>query len=105
MSDRYVSGTNPVLLQNAKVWTGERNGSEVIFGDVFLDKGLIKAFGYIPQRLLDNAGSSLQVHDVRNAWVTPGLVDLHSHISLSSFPNLAGEQFTLRLTLWADTEF
>jgi hypothetical protein len=89
-SDRFVPGTNPVLLKNAKIWTGERNGSEVIFGDILLEKGLIRAFGYIPQSLLDSAGSDLEVHDVRSAWVTPGIVDLHSHMGVSSLPNLKG---------------
>ncbi len=44
-SDRYQPGTEQVLILNATVWTGNFNGSEVLRGDVFLDKGIIKAVG------------------------------------------------------------
>lgn len=87
-SDRYVLDTKPVWLKNAKVLTGARNGTEVIYGDVFLDKGLIKAVGYIPPQFLND--SDPKIEDVRGAWVTPGLVDLHSHIGVGSSPQLRG---------------
>jgi len=87
-SDRYVPGTKPLWLKNAKLWTGARNGTEVIYGDIFLDNGLIQAVGYIPPQLLSHP--DLQVEDVKGAWVTPGLVDLHSHIGVGSSPALRG---------------
>lgn len=88
-SDRFEEGTRPVLLKNAKLWTGERNGTEVVYGDVFLDGGIIKAVGYIPARLLLNS-PDVEVHDLKGAWVTPGLVDLHSHLGVYSSPGLLG---------------
>lgn len=88
-SDRFVPGTNPVLLRNAKIWTAARNGTEIVFGDVLLDKGLIKSVGYIPHGLLD---SNIEIHDVQGAWVTPGLVDLHSHMGVEPIPNLRGSR-------------
>lgn len=87
-SDRYVPGTRPLWLKNAKLWTGAFNGTEVIYGDVLLDKGLIQAVGYIPPELLSR--SDLRVVDANGAWVTPGLVDLHSHIGVGSAPSLRG---------------
>ena len=87
-SDRFVPGTAPVYLKNAKIWTGARNGSEVIYGDIFLDKGLVKALGYVPPRLLEN--NNYEFRDVQGAWITPGLVDLHSHIGVDSSPELNG---------------
>ncbi|KIM80183.1 hypothetical protein PILCRDRAFT_73396 [Piloderma croceum F 1598] len=87
-SDRYVPGTKPLWLKNAKLWTGARNGTEVIYGDILLDKGLIQAVGYIPPRLLSHP--DLRVEDAKGAWVTPGLVDLHSHIGVGSSPSLRG---------------
>ncbi|KAJ7727167.1 hypothetical protein B0H14DRAFT_2640955 [Mycena olivaceomarginata] len=39
-SDRCVQGTRPTLIKDAKILTGVRNGTEVIFGDVLLDKGI-----------------------------------------------------------------
>jgi len=93
-SDRWVPGTPPTLLRNAKIWTGARNGTEVVYGDVLLDKGLIVAVGYIPPNLLATAkargGGEVNVLDVAGKWITPGLVDLHSHIGVHSLPGLKG---------------
>ncbi|KAH9484599.1 hypothetical protein JR316_0004081 [Psilocybe cubensis] len=94
-SDRWVPGTPPTLLKNAKIWTGARNGTEVVFGDVLLDKGVIVAVGYIPPNLLEttkiqNVGEDIRVLDVGGKWITPGLVDLHSHIGVYSSPELSG---------------
>ncbi len=89
-SDRLVAGTNPILITNAKILTGARNGTELVLGDLLLDQGLIAAVGYVPPKLLENAGSQLEVWDAKGAWVTPGLVDLHSHIGVESSPGLHG---------------
>ena len=93
-SDRWVPGTPPTLLRNAKIWTGARNGMEVVYGDVLLDKGLIVTVGYIPPNLLADAkargGGDVKVLDVAGKWITPGLVDLHSHIGVYSSPALNG---------------
>lgn len=88
-SDRYVLGTKPILLRNAKIWTGARNGTEIVYGDVLLDRGIIKAVGYIPKAIMETAGD-VEVIDADGAWVTPGLVDLHSHIGVYSSPALNG---------------
>ncbi|KAF8805276.1 hypothetical protein BYT27DRAFT_7297664 [Phlegmacium glaucopus] len=93
-NDRFVPGTPPVLLRNATVWTGARNGAEIVYGDVLLDRGLVVAVGYIPPSLLDGVRQStmteVRVEDVGGAWVTPGLVDLHSHLGVDSAPELSG---------------
>ncbi|KAF8967351.1 hypothetical protein BDZ97DRAFT_1938242 [Flammula alnicola] len=56
--------------------------------------GVIIAVGYIPPSLLAAAqargGGKLRVQDVGGKWVTPGLVDLHSHIGVYSSPALSG---------------
>ena len=83
------------------IWTGARNGTEIVYGDVLLDKGLVVAVGYIPPSLLDSVVSQssssttdfLRVEDLGGAWVTPGLVDLHSHLGVSSAPELNGRSF------------
>lgn len=92
-SDRWVPGTPPTLLRNAKIWTGARSGTEIVYGDVLLDKGVIIAVGYIPPSLIASTKSrngELRVHDVGGKWITPGLVDLHSHIGVYSSPSLSG---------------
>ncbi|KAF8801695.1 amidohydrolase [Phlegmacium glaucopus] len=93
-NDRFVPGTPPVLLRNATIWTGARNGTEIVYGDVLLDRGLVVAVGYIPPSLLDgvrqSSTSEVRVEDVGGAWITPGLVDLHSHLGVMSAPALSG---------------
>ncbi|KAF4615672.1 hypothetical protein D9613_012510 [Agrocybe pediades] len=91
-NERFVPGTEPVLLRNAKIWTGARNGTEVVFGDVLLDQGLVMSVGYIPPSVLAKYGGKdrMNVLDMQGKWVTPGLVDLHSHIGVESAPHLRG---------------
>ncbi|KAJ7594051.1 hypothetical protein C8J56DRAFT_853905 [Mycena floridula] len=91
-SDRFVPGTPPILIRNGKILTGARNGTEIVFGDVFLDKGLVVAVGYIPENMLNEAQShgELQIVDAHGKWISPGLVDLHSHIGVGSAPSLSG---------------
>jgi hypothetical protein len=89
-SDRYADGTKPILLKRARIWTGGKNGTEVIHGDILVDKGLIKAIGHVPRSNLKGLEDGVVVVDAKNAWVTPGLVDMHSHIGNSAAPELAG---------------
>jgi imidazolonepropionase-like amidohydrolase len=84
------------------IWTGARNGTEVVYGDVLLDKGLVVAVGYIPPSLLDDVSSQsgttgIRVEDLGGAWVTPGLVDLHSHLGVESAPYLNGQSSSVLL--------
>ena len=94
-NDRFVPGTPPVLLTNATIWTGTGNGTEVVYGDVLMDGGLVIAVGYIPPSRLDSVMQSsrteMRVEDLGGAWVTPGLVDLHSHLGVDSAPTLSGK--------------
>ncbi|KAF9450406.1 carbohydrate esterase family 9 protein [Macrolepiota fuliginosa MF-IS2] len=89
-SDRYEPGTRPVLLKGGRIWTGRKNGTEVIFGDVLMEKGIIKSVGNLGWLDLTTFGSDLQVIDAKGAWITPGLVDVHSHIGDFSLPVLEG---------------
>ena len=80
------------------IWTGARNGTEIVYGDVLLDKGLVVAVGYIPPSLLEvarqSSRSEIRVEDLGGAWVTPGLVDLHSHLGVESAPHLSGQSLS-----------
>ncbi|KAF7364300.1 Composite domain of metallo-dependent hydrolase [Mycena sanguinolenta] len=87
-SDRFVPGTRPTLIKNAKILTGARNGTEVVFGDVLLDKGVILTVGYIPEAL--KVDRDLEIIDADGKWVSPGLVDAHSHLGVDSAPELDG---------------
>jgi hypothetical protein len=99
-SDRYVPGTRATLIRNAVIWTGEANGTDVLFGDILLDKGLVVSMGDVPISVLEKyqgfgveggEKEEIEVMDVGGQWITPGLVDLHSHIGVSSAPGLSGE--------------
>lgn len=73
-SDRYEPGTNATLIRDATIWTGEQNGTEIIRGDLLLEKGLVKGIGDLPRWILDSLDArNLTVVDAHGAWVTPGL--------------------------------
>ncbi|KAF8914186.1 carbohydrate esterase family 9 protein [Gymnopilus junonius] len=88
-SDRFEEGTNATLIRNAFIFTGRDNGSETIRGDLLLDRGIIRGMGKISRRIIDNT-PNLTVIDAKGAWVTPGLVDINSHLGVDSLPILAG---------------
>lgn len=92
-SDRFVEGTSPTLLRNASVWTGDSAGYELRDVDILLDKGIIKFVGQAHQGVLHGYGSLITV-DVGGKWVTPGIVDMHSHLGVDSAPSLAGASDT-----------
>ncbi len=89
-SDRFEEGTRPVLIRNANIWTGNKNGTEIINADILLDKGIIKSIGHLRGTFIKTYGKELEIVDVKGAWVTPGLVDIHSHIGIESSPTLNG---------------
>ena len=90
VSDRYdppLTPKKPILIRNATIWTGETaEGSEIIVGDVLLEKGIIRSVGSTE----DGALEDVEEIDVNGAWVTPGIVDLHSHMGVGSVPGLTG---------------
>ncbi|CCM03593.1 uncharacterized protein FIBRA_05730 [Fibroporia radiculosa] len=87
-SDRFQPGTRPILIRNASLWTGRVQGLEVVQGDLYIDNGLIKAVGYVTHESID--ADNVYVLDVHGAWVTPGIVDLHSHLAVDPSPTFSG---------------
>lgn len=71
-SDRYALGTKAYLLKNAKIWTGEENGTEILHADILLDKGVIKGIGHVSRSTLKAYKDDIVTIDVKGAWVTPG---------------------------------
>ncbi|EJF61654.1 composite domain of metallo-dependent hydrolase [Dichomitus squalens LYAD-421 SS1] len=88
-SDRFVPGTRPTLITNATIWTGRIDGLEVLRGDILLDGGLIKRVGVVDDDLLDQYAHLVRV-DAQGQWVSPGIIDLHSHLGVDSVPELRG---------------
>ncbi|KAJ7600764.1 carbohydrate esterase family 9 protein [Mycena floridula] len=91
-SDRFVPGTRPTLIKNATIWTGGDQGNEIVMGDILLHNGIIKGVGRIQASA--KFGSELVTVDAAGRWVTPGLVDLHSHLGVDSSPALRGASDT-----------
>ena len=70
-SDRFVPGTEPVLIRNATIWTGRIQGLEIIKGDLLLENGLIKALGHIDASRFQYLDRLTSI-DAMGSWVTPG---------------------------------
>ncbi|PFH51544.1 hypothetical protein AMATHDRAFT_175162 [Amanita thiersii Skay4041] len=87
-SDRFAAGAKSVLIKRARIWTGDKNGTEIMRGDILLENGIIRRVGRSLDASLDVDASSLTVLDVDDAWVTPGLVDIQSHRGILPTPTL-----------------
>ena len=85
VSDRFESGTNATLIKNAIIFTGNGNGTDVIRGDILLDKGIIKGIGEISGRFNDNT-PNLTIVNANGAWVTPGLGKISLFLHCLHFP-------------------
>lgn len=72
ISDRYEPGTNATWIKNGVIFTGEKNGTVIVKGDLLLDKGIVKAIGRIPGWMLDQV-DNLTTVNAHGAWITPGL--------------------------------
>ncbi|OAD66860.1 hypothetical protein PHYBLDRAFT_98329, partial [Phycomyces blakesleeanus NRRL 1555(-)] len=88
---RVPKDTKPVLLRNAVVWDGQGGVQEGV--DVFLKDGVIKAVGHGI-----TAEKDTKIIDVDGRIVGPGLVDMHSHLGVYSWPEYDGTQDTNEMT-------
>jgi len=75
----------PVLLRGATVLIGD--GARIDGGDVLMQDGRIAAVG----RGLDAPAGAVVV-DARGKWVTPGLIDVHSHLGVYPSPGMSAHQ-------------
>jgi imidazolonepropionase-like amidohydrolase len=104
--DPYASTYRPiaspaVLIRDATVLTG--TGARLDEADVLMRDGRIVAVG----RDLDAPADAVQV-DGRGKWVTPGLIDVHSHLGVYPTPGASahsdGNEATAPTTpnVWAE---
>jgi imidazolonepropionase-like amidohydrolase len=77
-----VPPSAPTLIRNATVLTG--TGSRLDQADVLLVDGKIQAVGPGLQ-----APSNSRIVEGENLWVTPGLIDVHSHLGVYPSPGVA----------------
>jgi len=82
-STYQVPAGTPVLIQGATVLTG--TGERLEGADVLIANGRIQAIG---KGLA--APSDARVVDAKGKWVTPGLIDIHSHLGVYASPAVKG---------------
>ncbi|KZV83698.1 hypothetical protein EXIGLDRAFT_728044 [Exidia glandulosa HHB12029] len=92
-SDRYdAADAKPSLVRNATLWVGD--GRVVHDADVLIAGGIIKFIGRgLGRREIEESGVQehlVQTYNAEGAWVTPALIDLHSHAGVVAIPNLDG---------------
>lgn len=93
-SDRAESNLRDVVIRNATLWTGNDGGNEVLNErDVLLSQGIIKRIAHTRENEFlwnETAIDKITVVDAAGRWVTPGLVDMHVHLSVGALPALPG---------------
>jgi imidazolonepropionase-like amidohydrolase len=99
--------SSPVLITNATILTA--TGDRIENGSVLLQDGRISAISAVGAQVQAPAG--VTVVDGRGKWVTPGLIDAHSHLGVYPAPsdvaNEDGNEMTDPVTadVWAEHSF
>jgi imidazolonepropionase-like amidohydrolase len=93
----------PTLIKNAVVLTAAAGGGRIEGGSILLQDGRIAAVGKDLQ-----APPGAVVVDAAGQWVTPGIIDIHSHLGVYPSPEVAanadGNEITNPVTadVWAE---
>ncbi|MBN6151681.1 amidohydrolase [Xanthomonas sp. AmX2] len=93
--------STPLLIEHATVLTG--TGERLDDADVLLQDGRVQAVG----RALSAPAGATRV-DGRGKWVTPGIIDVHSHLGVYPSPGVSahsdGNEMTAPVTpnVWAE---
>ena len=90
-----------IIIQNASVYDGD--GGELLETDILVDDGKIIAIGKdLP------FSNEFRVIDATGKWVTPGIIDIHSHMGVYPAPGVRtssdGNEATSPVTadVWAE---
>jgi imidazolonepropionase-like amidohydrolase len=90
-----------VFIEDARILTG--TGKEIIKGSILISSNKVKAIG---ESLSRPPGA--KVIDANGKWVTPGIIDIHSHMGVYPAPSLRsssdGNEATSPVTahVWAE---
>lgn len=93
--------SQPVLIKNARVLIG--NGEEIENGSVLMEDGVIAAVG----KKLRAPRGAIEI-DAKGKWVTPGIIDTHSHLGVYASPGVSahsdGNEMSAPVTaeVWAE---
>jgi imidazolonepropionase-like amidohydrolase len=94
---------DPVLIVNATILTG--TGQRIDNGSLLLTDGRISQVSDGSKRI---RASNAKVIDAEGSWVTPGLIDVHSHLGVYASPGVKahsdGNEMTAPVTaqVWAE---
>jgi len=88
---RPLPADGPLLIRDATVLTG--TGERLDEADVLLRDGRIAAIG----TGLD-APRGARIVEAAGRWVTPGIIDVHSHLGVSATPEVAAHSDTNEMT-------
>ncbi len=95
------SESGNIYIKDAKIFTG--TGSKIEKGSILISSNKIKAIGEDVMQPAD-----ARVIDANGKWVTPGIIDIHSHMGVYPAPNLRsssdGNESTSPVTahVWAE---
>ncbi len=84
-STYQVPASTPVFIRDATVLLG--TGEKIDHGDVLLRDGKIEAVGTSLE-----APADARVIDGKNKFVTPGIIDVHSHLGVYASPGTTSHQ-------------
>jgi imidazolonepropionase-like amidohydrolase len=93
----------PTLIVNATILTG--TGTRIENGSLLIRDGRIES---IADRAGELSTASVAIIDAEGRWVTPGLIDVHSHLGVYANPGLSahsdGNEMTAPVTaqVWAE---
>ena len=95
------SDSGDVFIEDARILTG--TGKEILKGSILISSNKVKAIG---ESLSKPPGA--KVIDANGKWVTPGIIDIHSHMGVYPAPSLRsssdGNEATSPVTahVWAE---
>jgi imidazolonepropionase-like amidohydrolase len=93
----------PILIVNATLLTG--TGQRIDGGSLLLERGRISQVGEVGKPI---RADEAEVIDAEGRWVTPGLIDVHSHLGVYASPGVQahsdGNEMTSPVTaqVWAE---
>ncbi|KAF9156344.1 hypothetical protein DFQ26_009396 [Actinomortierella ambigua] len=90
INERYVNGTESILFTNGYFLDGK---GKTVEGDLLVERGLIVQMGRDVK-----APKHVKTIDLKGHIVTPGIVDMHSHLGVMSWPELEGTDDTNEMT-------
>lgn len=91
-----VPDSAPILVRNATILTGST--AIIESGYVLMSGGVITAVGAGDPGVDILEIAELEVVDARDRWVTPGLIDVHSHLGSSPSPSYPSTRGTNEAT-------